>query len=136
MRIDRMTTKSQEALRTSLDAASRRGNPELLPEHILVAALEQDEGVGAPLVQKAGGDPKQIVAALNDYVEGLPRAAGGAEPQMSRRGLQLVQKAEDQAKVLGDEYLSVEHLLLAAVQHDDRIREIFQQQNLTFDQLL
>ncbi len=136
MRIDRMTTKSQEALRAALDKASRRGNPELLPEHLLAAVLEQDEGVGAPLVQKAGGDPGQALQALTEHIESLPRVSGGAEPQFSSRGLQLIQKAEDQANALHDDYISVEHLLLAGVKHDDKIREVFARQDLTYDRLL
>jgi ATP-dependent Clp protease ATP-binding subunit ClpB len=136
MRIDRMTTKSQEALRAAIDAASRRGNPDLLPEHILVAVLEQDQGVGAPLVQKAGGDPRLLVQELTQYIESLPRVTGGAEPQLSRRGLHIIQKAEDQAKALRDDFISVEHILLASIKHDDRVREFFQKQDITYDRLL
>jgi ATP-dependent Clp protease ATP-binding subunit ClpB len=136
MRIDRMTTKSQEALRAAVDSASRHGNPELVPEHVLVAALEQENGVGGPLVQKAGGDPGAILRELQQHVESLPRVSGGAEPQLSRRGLQLIQRAEDQAKALRDDFISVEHLLLAGVQHDDRVRSVFQKQDLTYDRLL
>src|SRR5687768_9602350 len=54
MRLDRLTTKSQEALRSAVDAASRRGHPELIPEHLLVAILAQEEGVGRALVERAG----------------------------------------------------------------------------------
>lgn len=136
MRIDRMTTKSQEAVRAAVDAASRRGNPEVLPEHLLIAVLEQEGGVGGPLVQKAGGDPSRISKELLQHVESLPRVTGGAEPQLSRRGLQVLQRAEDQAKALRDEFVSVEHLLLAAVQHDDRTKAIFQAHDLGYDRLL
>ena len=136
MRIDRMTTKSQEALRAAIDAASRRGNPELLPEHILVAVLEQDQGVGGPLVQKAGGDPRLLAKDLTQYIESLPRVTGGAEPQLSRRSLLIIQKAEDQAKALRDDFISVEHILLASIKHDERVREFFQKQDISYDRLL
>ena len=66
MRIDRMTTKGQEAVRAAVDIASRRGNPELYPEHLLKAILEQEGGVGSPLVQKAGIDPTKKVEELTD----------------------------------------------------------------------
>ena len=56
MRPDRMTTKSREAFQEALGRASRAGNPELQPEHLLAAMLEQDGGVAAPLLQKAGAD--------------------------------------------------------------------------------
>lgn len=136
MRIDRMTTKSQEAVRQAVDAATRRGNPEVTPEHLLVAILNQESGVGGPLIQKAGGDPAKIAKDLMEHVESLPRVTGGADPQLSRRGLHVLQKAEDQAKALRDDYISVEHILLAAVQHDDRIRSVFRGHGLGFDKLL
>ena len=70
------------------------------------------------------------------HIEGLPRVSGGAEPQLSRRGLQLTQKAEDQAKTLRDDYISVEHLLLAAARYDEKVQEVLKQQDITYDRLL
>ena len=54
MRFEKLTTKSQEAIREASDRAARKGNPELLPEHFFLAALEQEEGVARPLLVKAG----------------------------------------------------------------------------------
>jgi ATP-dependent Clp protease ATP-binding subunit ClpB len=136
MRFDRMTTKSQEALREAFDRASRAGNPELIPEHVLLSILEQREGVGAPLVQKAGADVKALVAALHERVRGLPQVTGGAEPSLSRRATLFLQKAEDEAKALKDEFVSVEHFLLAGAKHDANVREAFGQHKLTYDALL
>src|ERR1700722_1959978 len=65
MRIDKMTTKAQEAMRAAADLASRRGNPELYPEHLIREVLDQEGGVGGPLVQKAGADPAQILRLLD-----------------------------------------------------------------------
>src|ERR1044071_271347 len=98
MRIDRMTTKAQEAVRTAVDLASRRGNPELYPEHLLRALVDQDGGVAGPLLQKAGADPANFLQLLDAKIEGYPRVSGGAEPGLSRRALALLQKAEDEAK--------------------------------------
>ena len=80
MRMDRLTTKSQEALRAAVDAATQRGNPEVIPEHLLVALLEQEGGVAAPLVQRAGADPKALVRELSERIDKLPRVSGGSEP--------------------------------------------------------
>ena len=66
MRPDRLTTKSQEAVRDALARAGRSGNPEVTPEHLLLAMLKQDAGVAHPLIQKAGGD-----------IDALSRGAGG-----------------------------------------------------------
>src|SRR5438270_11219541 len=98
MRPDRMTTKSQEAFRVAHDQAARRGNPELLPEHLLVAMLGQEGGVAHPLVQKAGGDAENIAKLLEKKLETLPRVTGGAEPAPSRRTMDVRRKAEGGGK--------------------------------------
>src|SRR5215813_1807588 len=118
MRLDRMTTKAQEAVRAAIDLASRRGNPELYPEHLLRAIVDQDGGIGAPLLQKAGADPNAVLRLADARIDAYPRVSGGAEPNLSRRALAMLQKAEDEAKALKDDYISTEHLLLAAAKVD------------------
>jgi ATP-dependent Clp protease ATP-binding subunit ClpB len=118
MRPDRMTTKSQEAIRAAADLASRRGNPEIVPEHIILAMLEQEGGIALPLFQKAGGDPEALVRKVEAYLDKLPRVSGGAEPTLSRRTMELLRRAEDEAKTLRDDFISVEHFLLALAKHD------------------
>ncbi|MFO0678251.1 MAG: ATP-dependent chaperone ClpB [Polyangiaceae bacterium] len=137
MRPDRMTTKSQEAVRDGVDAASRRGNPELLPEHVLRAMLDQDGGVARPLLQKAGANLDAIEQGLEKKLEGLPRATGGAEPGLSRRMLDTLRKAEDEAKNLKDDYVSVEHFVLAMAKHDRDVAALFEQAGgVTYDRVL
>jgi ATP-dependent Clp protease ATP-binding subunit ClpB len=118
MRPDRMTTKSQEAIRAAADLASRRGNPEIVPEHLILAMLEQEGGIALPLFQKAGGDPEALVRKVEAYLDKLPRVSGGAEPTLSRRTMELLRRAEDEAKTLRDDFVSVEHFLLALAKHD------------------
>src|SRR3954463_13376125 len=113
MRMDRLTSKSQEALQSAAANASRRGNPELIPEHLLVAVLEQEGGIGAALVQRAGADPKALAKALAERVDKLPKVSGGAEPGFGRRTVPFLNAAEDEAKKLKDDFVSVEHFLLA-----------------------
>jgi ATP-dependent Clp protease ATP-binding subunit ClpB len=137
MHPDRMTTKSQEAIRDAIDVASRKGNPELYPEHLLVALLAQDGGVAAPLIQKAGGDPEGLAKAAQQRVEGFPRVSGGAEPALSRRLMEVVRKAEDEAKTLKDDFTSVEHFVLAMAKHDREIQGLFEKAGgVTYDKLL
>ncbi len=126
MRPDRLTTKSQDAIREGVENASRRGNPELVPEHVLLAALAQDEGVARPLLQKAGVDITALESKLEERLEGLPRVTGGAEPQLSRRALDMMRKAEDEAKSLKDDYVSVEHFVLALAKHDREIQALLE----------
>src|SRR5208282_1177405 len=102
MHPDKMTTKSQEAVRDGLNMAARRGNPELYPEHVLAAMLKQKDGVAGPLLQKAGCDIEALTRAVAVGVEGFPRVSGGAEPGLSRRLLDVIRKAEDEAKALKD----------------------------------
>jgi ATP-dependent Clp protease ATP-binding subunit ClpB len=127
MRPDRMTTKSREAFQDAIDRASRFGNPELAPEHLLAAMLDQEAGVAAPLLQKAGVDVAALREAVGSKVEGLPRVTGGAEPGLSRRTLEVIRRADDEAKQLKDEYVSVEHYLLAMAKHDREIAALLRQ---------
>ena len=137
MRPDKMTTKSQEAFRAAVDQASRRGNPELSPEHVLAAMLLQEGGVAAPLLQKAGADVGALETALAGKLEGLPRVTGGAEPGMSRRMLDVVRKADDEAKALKDDFTSVEHYVLAMARHDRDMQSLFERTGgVTYDKLL
>jgi len=136
MRPDRMTTKSREAFQDAADRAARAGNPELHPEHLLAAMLEQDGGVGAPLVQRAGADVSVLRAAVAQKLEKYPRVSGGAEPGLSRRALEVVRKADDEAKTLKDDYVSVEHYLLAMAQHDRDVAALFEQSGIGYEKLL
>ena len=136
MRMDRMTTKAQEAVRDSVDYASRRGNPELYPEHLLRSILVQEGGAGGPIVQKAGANLDDLVRAVDARIDTYPKVSGGAEPQLSRRGLTLLQKADDTAKELKDDYISTEHILLAGAKHDREIQGVFDKVGLTYAKLL
>ena len=137
MRPDRMTTKSQEAFRDALDLASRRGNPEVVPEHLVRAMLSQEGGVALPLFQKAGGDPAALERRLEAHVEKLPRVSGGAEPGLSRRTLEALRRAEDEAKSLKDDFVSVEHFVLALAKHDRDLQGAFEGAGgVTYDKLL
>jgi ATP-dependent Clp protease ATP-binding subunit ClpB len=136
MRMDRLTTKAQEALRAAINLAMSRGNPELIPEHLLVAIVEQDGGVGGALVGRAGADPKSLASDLSQRIDTLPRVSGGAEPSFGRRALPLLNRAEEEAKSLKDDYVSVEHFVLAAAKSDKDVQAVFDRHGLSYDKLL
>jgi ATP-dependent Clp protease ATP-binding subunit ClpB len=137
MRPERMTTKSREAFQEALDRASRFGNPELSPEHLFAAMLEQEGGVAPPLLQKAGADVSALRDAVARRVDGLPRVTGGAQPGLSRRALEVIRRADDEAKQLKDEYISVEHYLLAMARHDREIMSLLEQTGgVTYEKVL
>jgi ATP-dependent Clp protease ATP-binding subunit ClpB len=132
-----MTTNSQAAFREGLDIAGRSGNPELYPEHVLLAMLDQEGGVAGPLLQKAGADVSRLRALVQKRVDGFPKTTGGAEPGLSRRLLEVVRKAEDEAKNLKDDFVSVEHYLLAFARHDREIQALFEQAGgINYEKLL
>ncbi len=136
MQMDRMTTKTREAIQAAFGDAVRHGNPELFPEHILAAVLNQEDGIGRPLVEKAGANASQVRAALEERVNAAPKVQGGAEPRLGRRAVELMTNAEDQAKSLKDDFVSVEHVVLAAAKKDKEIQAIFDRHGLSYDKLL
>ncbi|HYO94339.1 MAG TPA: ATP-dependent chaperone ClpB [Polyangiaceae bacterium] len=136
MRMDRLTTKSQEALRAAVDAATRRGNPEVIPEHLLTAILQQDGGVGTPLLERAGARAQDVARDLAPRIESLPRVAGGSEPTFGRRAMPILNQAEEEAKRLKDDYVSVEHFLLAAAKADKDVQAVFDRHGLSYDKLV
>jgi ATP-dependent Clp protease ATP-binding subunit ClpB len=132
-----MTTKSQEAVRDAIDRAARRGNPELLPEHLLLAMLSQEGGVAHPLVQKAGGDVDALTRAIERKLDSLPRVTGGAEPSLGRRTMDTWRKAEDEAKSLKDDFVSVEHFVLGMAKGDRDVQGMLESSGgVNYDKLL
>src|SRR3954471_17079355 len=137
MRPDRMTTKSQDALRAAADLASRRGNPEIVPEHLILAMLEQDGGIALPLFRKAGGDPDALSRRAEAHLEKLPKVSGGAEPTLSRRTMDALRRAEDEAKNLKDDFVSVEHFLLGLAKNDRDVQAALEASGgVQYDKLL
>ena len=122
MRADKFTVKTREALVEAQELASRKGQSELLPEHVLLALLQQEGGVTSALLGKlasrGGGeaallDPGRLGADLDRHIDQLPRASGSIDVGLSRRTKDLIETAEREAERFKDEYTSTEHLLLA-----------------------
>src|SRR6266545_93721 len=116
IRPERLTIKAQEAFRDAGDEARRRGNPVINDAHVFAALLAQDEGVVQPLLQKAGLNLTQLREATEREVARFPTQSGGAEPTFSRELNRVFDRAEQEAKSLGDAYVSTEHLLLALLE--------------------
>jgi ATP-dependent Clp protease ATP-binding subunit ClpB len=111
----RLTERSQQALHDAQTKALRFGHTEITPEHVLLALLDQPEGLAQRLLVRQGIDTPALHDELVRELERRPRVsgAGTGEPRMSRELAQLLEAAEQQAQHLKDEYVSVEHLLLA-----------------------
>ncbi len=111
MRLDRFTQRSQEALAEAQQLATTLEHPEVDPEHLLSALLQQSDGVVAPLLRQVEVDPAQVRARVSDELERRPRQQG-SEPQMSRSLDEVLRRAWQEMEQLSDEYCSTEHLLL------------------------
>src|SRR5581483_9876722 len=109
----RWTLKTQEAMQAAIDAARAASNPETTPEHLLLAVLGQEGTAALPVLQKVGITPLSLRNRLTDAVEKLPRSYGGSDPQLGRALRHALERADGERQDLGDEYLSIEHLLLA-----------------------
>src|SRR5829696_3785579 len=107
------THKTQEAFAAAIDQAKANSNPEITPDHVLAALMGQEGTVAPAVVQALGLAPLMVRNKAEEAVARLPRAYGGAEPRMSRELNNVAENAETYRKDLKDDYLSVEHLLLA-----------------------
>ncbi len=121
MRLDRLTTKTREALMAAHQSAAASGHPELHPEHLLLAMLEQGDSVAGAILKKAGVDPARVAERAKASLAKLPRVEGGAEPGISRRLRDVLTQAWKDTEQQKDEYTSAEHVLLAMVEKDDEV---------------
>src|SRR6187399_1097505 len=107
------TLKTQEAMASAIDQARALSNPELTPDHLLVALTSQDDTLTPAVLQKLGLAPLMVRNKADEAVAKLPKAYGGNDPRMNRELTNVFDNAEQARKDLKDDYLSVEHLLLA-----------------------
>jgi len=115
MQPDRFTIKSQEALAAAQRLASARGHSQVAPHHLLLALLEQDGGIVVPVLRRANADPESVRRRANQALDALPTVSGDgqAEPALDAELVDLLSRADSEARGMGDEYVSTEHLLLA-----------------------
>ncbi|HTS77941.1 MAG TPA: ATP-dependent chaperone ClpB [Bryobacteraceae bacterium] len=135
MDFSRFTEKLQEGLRSAQSIATRYGQQQLDVEHLLTALLEQDGGLAQSVLAKAGVDLKTLHRSLTQELERLPKVSGSGpgmdQIYITQRLQKLLTKAEDEAKRLKDEYISVEHALLAATDE-----KIFKDLGITRERLM
>ena len=138
IRWDKFTVKAQEAVQRANELASEHGNPELLPVHILAALVEDKEGIVPPVLEKIGIGPQAVLNDLYRELERLPKVSGGAaQPGLSQAANQLLERAFKEADNFKDEYVSTEHLLLAATQlKQNAAQQILSRHGATHDAIL
>src|SRR5438093_1308967 len=137
MQLDRYTVKSQEALERTQRLAREHGHQELAPEHLLLALLQDSEGTVAAVLSKLGIQREQLLAQTEDAAARLPRVQGGSI-YIGERLRQVLERAEEAATRLKDEYISVEHLLmaLAAPETPGEAQRLLERAGITSESLL
>ena len=130
MDADRLTTKSQEAVSTAVRTAAAQGHPEVAPVHLLLALLDQGDGITGPLLSAVGADPKTVRSRAEALLDGLPKASGAnvAAPGLSRALLAVMSVAQTKATEVGDDYVSTEHLLVGLADSGGDVAELLKQQ--------
>src|SRR5712664_2979661 len=113
MKFDKLTEKAQEALQEAADIARTLGQQAIEPEHLILALIRQEGGVGRTLLERAGASVQALEPALVSVVERFPKVSGGGQPYLSPALNKALEQAEKEAERLKDEYISTEHLLLA-----------------------
>lgn len=132
MRSEKFTVKTQEALRDAVGEAVDRGGQEVDTEHLLYALLSDDSGVAASILKKMGADSGAVRAALEKDMDARSKVTGGAQPYLSNAVNRVIAQAEKESRQMKDEYVSVEHVLLAiAEEKGSKASELLKKNNVT-----
>ncbi len=126
MDASKFTTRSQEAINTAISTANAGGHPQVEAVHLLAALLAQPDGIARPLLEAAGVQPAAVVAGVEAELKRLPAASGATvgAPSYSRAALQVLSSAGDIAAEMKDDYISTEHLLIAAATVESPVRTL------------
>ena len=114
MRLDKFTQRGQEAILAAQELAQTYNHSQIEPEHLLLALLQQPDGVVPEVITQAGANPRVVQAQLEADLTRRPKVYGGnAQPGMSGQLSRVIQDAQSEAAAMHDDYVSTEHLLLA-----------------------
>ncbi|MEP6985635.1 MAG: Clp protease N-terminal domain-containing protein, partial [Chloroflexota bacterium] len=136
MDLKRYTNKAQEALVGAQTLTTEFGHSQLEPLHLLTALMQQDEGVVPEVVAKIGGRPAILQQELEQMIQDRPHVSGSnVDPTLSRDTVQTLNKAENEAKKMHDDYVSTEHILLALTE-EKSVRNLLERHGVTHDSIL
>lgn len=137
MNISKFTQKSQEAIAAAEKLAVQNGNQQIDEEHLLVALLNISDSLIASLVAKMGIQKEAFVNEAESLIQKLPKVSGGGQEYVSADLNRALNGAEDEAKAMGDDYVSVEHLFLSMLAHPNRaIKELFRAYGISREKFL
>ncbi len=131
------TTKSEEAIGAAIQQATADGNPQVEPVHLLLALLQQTDGMIRPVFERVGADLSQVRREAAALQQKLPQTHGAAasRPDGSRQLLSVLNTAEELAREMGDDYLSTEHLLVGLASGNGPLAKALQQAGATSEAL-
>ena len=135
MKLDRLTLKAQEALQSAQAIARRRDHQQVDVEHVLAALLEQTDGIVLPVLRKIGANVELLRSRLDEALAKLPKVQGG-ETYLAQRLAKALDRAEDLARKLGDEYVSTEHILASIAEEKTGAGDALQSVGVTKDRVL
>ena len=138
IRWDKMTIKAQEAIQRANDIAAEHGNPELQPVHLLLALIEDREGIVPPVLEKVGASVEAIASEARALIDRLPKVSGGGATQasLSAKASKVLESAFKEAERFKDEFVSTEHLLLAIADTKDDAAKLLAARGATRDAIL
>ncbi len=137
MNIQKFTQKSIEAVNQSEKLVYEYGNQEMEEEHLLLALMQQEDGLIPKLIEKMGMDPRAFTNDVIARVQARTKVSGAGQIYVGKDLNQVLIHAEDEAKQMGDEYVSVEHLFLSLIRYPNKaIKELFKSYNLTRETFL
>ncbi len=139
MRLDKLTMKSQEALQEAQNVAEKKGNQELQPEHLLYALLSDPDGIGTQILEGLGLKIEDLRRDLDTLIDRFPKVSGSTaigQTYISSRLKDVMNEALVQAQHLGDEYVSVEHLILGMILKGGTASDLLKRYNVDKDSFL
>ncbi len=137
MNMEKMTKKSQEALSAAHAIAVENNHQELLPIHLLAALIQQEDGLVPMLLERIGVKREAVKTAIENELRKIPAVHGeGVQTYVSRSLTAVLSEAQKRATQLKDDYISVEHLLLASIDKDAACKRVIESFGITEDKIL
>lgn len=136
--LSKLTVKAQEVVESSLEIAQNYNNQIVEPEHLLAALIQQTGNIADTIIQKTGGNVSRLKLKVNLMLESLPKVTGASagSQQMSIQSAKLFDLAAEESKLLKDEYVSTEHILLALSSSDSKAGQLLRDNGVSHEEIL
>ena len=125
-RMDKLTIKARDAVVKAQSLASEQGNPQIESIHLLASLLEENDGIVVPIFDKIGVHKSQLAEMVQSELDRIPKASGGAVPQVGEELGKVLEGAMREAETMKDDYVSTEHLVLALTKIECKANDLLQ----------